>query len=114
MADKIINLPKVNSDEKPTELDNKLLETIFESFKQDRSLDPHTDLNVQQNQQNSSESSNTSQLFKKYIIPATLLTILSLPIVDDMFKKLSESQTIIISLKALIFLIVLICQDLVI
>ena len=90
MADRISNLPP--SREKPSDIDVNVMRSVFgESVTVAKSLE-----------------------LKKLIIPTVLFVVLSLPMVDKLLKNVvSDSPTVIMFAKTLLFLIVLVVLKLV-
>lgn len=89
MADEIKNLPQTQ--ETPSDIDVNVMRDIFgQGFDVAKSVD-----------------------FKKLILPAIVFIVLSLPIIDKLLGSVvSDSETVLIFTKTLIFVIVLIILQL--
>lgn len=85
MADRIANLPP--SQEQPSDIDVNVMRDVFgEGTAVAKSLQ-----------------------LKKLIIPAILFVVLSLPMIDNLFKNVvPDSEMLVMFMKTLIFLIVLV------
>jgi NADH:ubiquinone oxidoreductase subunit 3 (subunit A) len=81
MADRIDQLP--NQQENPNDIDLEAIRHLF-------------------------GNSNTKIDVKKFIVPVILFLLLSLPMVDSLFKAtISDSSIVLLFVKALVFLVIL-------
>jgi hypothetical protein len=85
MADRIDQLPVQT--EKPNNIDLEAIKHLFA---------------------NSNDKSNDKVDVKKLIVPVILFLLLSLPVVDSLFKNtISDSSLVLLFVKALVFIVVL-------